>query len=1020
MKMNFVHLSDLHYRLNWHEDQGVVLNAFFKDLEKQIEKFDVKNTYLIFSGDVVQAGGKSELYEAFIAEFDTKLNEIGITKDQRICVPGNHDVSVDYIHECSLEHRAIVSQTVKDYEFNTYISKQPKLITDKFNNYKVFEYKFAKFGIGHDTISGSGWNISDEIAVYCLNTALYSSGGYDKIDDKSKLCIDTRALYKWVQENSTRVKVLVMHHPIEWLNEWSQVDLKNIIKDNFSLCLSGHVHEQSTFHFINKEKGIVNCSAPPLLTNKKGDLGYSIISVSSTGVEEIYYRQWTNKNSFVTGVNFSDSDDGKIIIQVPQDVKKKIIKDEGYTTDFIEKILAGRLNEALRSFSSQPIFWVEPIISKTNKVNVFSENKTDYVKTDDLLLDPQSVIIQSPPQFGLTCLSHYLIKEAWVKNKAQWVYLDYKSTEWHSIAKAVEKELDFFGSSISDLKCIVLDSWVSIDKNSIKYINKLSSLYPDIAVIVMQTIDDNQFMADESEENPEILNRSYIQLHLLALPRERIRRVVSDYNNVRHIGEEDAVVTKVVSDLDVLNIHRTPLNCLTLLKVSEKSFDESPVNRAEMIRNILFILFNMESIPSYKGRPDLKDCEYVLGKFCEGLIRSNNFVFTRDNFVKTLNRFCEERVISLEVDVVFDVLYSNYIIIKKGNNYCFRFTYWIYYFAAHRMQQNQEFANFIFKDKRYANFPEIIEFYTGIDRSRDDALKVLIEDVRSTREQVVEKVGLPTDMNPFKFFTWNPTTETLAKIHDQISEDVINSGLPDSVKDQYADKGYDQVKPYNQTIQQIFNEYSLNTLMQCAKAASRALRNSDYVEPEIKRELLDEILHCWDEFSKVILAITPALATKGNAIIDGLAVMLLGNFGDTFEKRAMSILRNVPYNVVEWFKSDLYSEKMARLLFERINKEENELIKHELILVIVNQRPQDWSLKVQEYIGSISKNSYYLFNVCSILRNQYKYAFVSPKALREIGYLIKMCVAKHELGTKMPGKEAIKKVPDNALPKRLS
>jgi hypothetical protein len=48
------------------------------------------------------------------------------------------------------------------------------------------------------------------------------------------------------------------------------------------------------------------------LTNKKDNLGYALITLSELGVQDIEYRQWTKNNNFVTGVSFSDTDDGKI------------------------------------------------------------------------------------------------------------------------------------------------------------------------------------------------------------------------------------------------------------------------------------------------------------------------------------------------------------------------------------------------------------------------------------------------------------------------------------------------------------------------------------------------------------------------------------------------------------------------------------------------------------------------------------------------------------------------------------
>ncbi len=95
----FIHVSDLHYRLNWEENQEMILEAFLKDIELQIEKLGVENVYFVFSGDVVLAGGKEELYKSFLERFGQKLKRLEIVPEKRICIPGNHDVSVNYIQD---------------------------------------------------------------------------------------------------------------------------------------------------------------------------------------------------------------------------------------------------------------------------------------------------------------------------------------------------------------------------------------------------------------------------------------------------------------------------------------------------------------------------------------------------------------------------------------------------------------------------------------------------------------------------------------------------------------------------------------------------------------------------------------------------------------------------------------------------------------------------------------------------------------------------------------------------------
>lgn len=696
-----------------------------------------------------------------------------------------------------------------------------------------------------------------------------------------------------------------------------------------------------------------------------------------------------------------------------------LIKDEAEKLkklalrESVGQILKNRLEDALCLFTSQPIFWVEPILSSTNDISKNpDENYKSKVDVESLIQNPRSVVIKAPPQFGLTCLAHYMVKQAWQKGLL-WVYLDAKKAKRNSIDKTVKKELISLNLANEDIKCIIIDSWSSTEHGATKLLKNLCKEYRDTPIIVMQTIDDSKFNKEEGQEK---IDREFDVLHLLALPRNEIRKVVSAYNREIPIGEENVVLNKVVSDLDVLNIHRTPLNCLTLLKVSEKHFDESPVNRTKMLEMVLFVLFDLGELPTYKIKPDVKDCEYVLGRFCENMIRNSVYDFSRDSFLKEIESFCSEKLIDLEVSVVFDILFANSILIKRESHFTFRASYWVFYFAAKRMHSNKEFCDYIFLEKKYVSFPEIVEFYTGIDRNRTEALEILIKDIKETCDTVENKIGLPKELNPLKLAEWKPNEEFIAKMQEEIGEDVRNSKLPESIKDQHADIHYNQLRPYDQSIQNIFEEYSLAVLMQKIKACSRALRNSDYADPEIKRLMLKEITRSWGQISKVLFALTPVLATRGRAVFEGQAFYLRDSFyEETFEERVNLIFQANPTNVVGFFKDDLFSSKIGPLLFDSINSEKNDLIKHHLILFLIFSRPRDWQLHVEKYIVDISKNSFYLYDTVNALRAKYRYAFTDDAELGSISYLLKMGYAKHEFGDKKPGLKNIRKI---SLPKR--
>ncbi len=335
------------------------------------------------------------------------------------------------------------------------------------------------------------------------------------------------------------------------------------------------------------------------------------------------------------------------------------------------------------------------------------------------------------------------------------------------------------------------------------------------------------------------------------------------------------------------------------------------------------------------------------------------------------------------------------------------------------MYSNDDFAHYIFENKSYISFPEIVEFYRGIARDIDDILVMLTKDLNDAIITVDQKVGLPKDMNPFDVIKWRPTDESILKVKSEIGDGVNRSKLPKEIKDNYADRGYDYSKPYNQTVQKIMEEYSLSILIHKIRASSVALRNSDYASPESKKNLLKEIMKAWEELSKVLIALTPILANNGAAVFDGAGFILAGNsWGDTFEQRLNKIVQCNPTNVICFFKDYLSSNKMGPLLYEMFKNEERALPKHELALFLVYERPNGWKNMIGEYISSIHKNSFYLFDIINSLRSQYRYSFSTQKELNEMEYLIKMGFAKHEKGIKSPGRKSIENIPSSVIPQR--
>lgn len=1013
MTISIIHISDFHNIVGCYENHRTVINAFFSDLSAQIQSIKSKEIFIVFSGDIAQKGSDEDQYIDFSSIFDERLNSLGITKDKRICVPGNHDLNQAWINENYIIHEGVVSQNLNETAFNEFVLKSPNVLTEKFSTYRRFEDQFAAFGTGTETSTGAGWSLANEVGIYCLNSALCSSGGLIKdgksVRDKGRLQIETRSIHKWIQDTSKKWRILVMHHPLSWLSESSQQELKALLP-KFSVTLHGHEHEQSNLHAIISGKSQIQCFAPALYSSKRDRLGYAIIQIDeSIGPTEIIYRQWTKHQTFVAGVDFANHDSGKILLTDLNLISNR--SSDIQPIDQIGKYHDKRLREALVSFPGQPAVWVDPIV-KTKPEVERDEVSIETIDLNTFIRKPISSTIHSSPQFGLTCLAHFLIKEAWSKHAQLWLYFNAAELKPSTIKNATNHELYEVGLTHNDVKCIVIDSISNTTKDAWKIVSKLIEHFPNIPIVCMHTMEPTSISNERlSIQGIEI---DFQSLYLWTLSRNHIRRIVSDYNDQRQVGDENSVIAKIASDLEMLNLHRTPLNCLTLLKVSEYDFEDSPVNRSEMIKRILFLLFNADSLPTYKARPDLKDCEFVLGYFCETLIKTNIFIFSRRHFLETLQKCCRERYIDLEVQVVFDVLSMNNILVCRDGEFGFRFSFWIYYFAALRMHHDNEFAKFIFTNFRYSSMPEVIEFYTGIDRQRDDALKVLTIDLTNLRQQVEKKCGLPKNLNPYRLAQWTPSPAALEKMQTEIEVGVRDSNLPTDIKDRFADQGYDLSRPYDQSIS-VFAAQSVTCLVQTLRASSKALRNSDYVAPATKRALLEEILKCWEQLTMVLLVILPILAKEGVAIFDGAAFALEGDFGSTTKDRVIRVLSEIPGNVVRWSKDDLHSQKMGPLLIDVFTKETVDLRKHELALLLISQRPRNWNEAIRDYISSIQKNSFYLLDVYQTLRTQYRYSYASNTTLKEIEHLIRMAITKHVTGAKDPGVKLIQKTIHNLI-----
>ena len=1016
MKTILLYFSDIHLTGNKPENEGAVIKAFCEDVKLQLTNLQYNDAYVLIGGDLVQAADDSKSYQSFYDKILSKLITYGIPTEKMICVPGNHDCQRQWIIDNRETYAPVVNQRYTEDRFDNMISGvQNSVFVEKFANYKQFVERHLPYS-KHNLV-GFPVEINEEWSLYCLNSALTSFAGYEwneypqLKDDERRLNVDTRNLNDWVQKNSKK-KILMMHHPLPFLTEWADAELTKLLRTEFDLLLTGHTHRQNILCNQVKGETYVWCQSPQLYTDKADKLGYCIIELEDDHVGRVIYREWFgSRNSFKRGLDFTDGEEGIV----------EVVNNSQTIKDSIRLMLEERFRDTMAVYGDESLVWIDRFFSFNRFDRAFTFNKKDLYSEDDIMDAGNSLKIVTPAQYGLSSFGWHFLLRLWKEKRVFGLFLDCRIIKASKIEKDIARQLDSFGVKKENVGWVVFDNWDLNNKDAKQILTYMKDEFNDVPLLLLCPMLEKSFV---DNENISLHEFSIAPIFMAPMKLSQLRNMVSVYNKRRRIGEEEVVLKRLNDDIQNFNMHRTPLNCISLLEVFSSSFDENPVNRTAMIERLLRIIFENEDVPSYKSLPDVKDCEFAIGYYCEQMIRNEQYYFGSKQFYDRISDFCKQQKITLDINYLFSILLNNQIICQYDNDlYGFRFAFWVYYFAAMRMTKSPEFANFILDKENYAHYPEVLEFYTGSDRTKNDAAQIVIQDINKVTATVHDKVGLPDKMNPLQHLRLEITDEQATKAIDKLDDQLKKSKLPTNIKDALDDSTYNPSMPFHQDVRIVWENYSVNYLQEMIGIASKILRNSDYILPENKVKLLDAITDAWLNTIRVVYLMAPALAMDGKAGYDDFRLHLDDTFDtESGDKRQLliDIMSAIPHNIVTWYKDNIYSSKLADLLYEKIERETNPVIKHVLINLVVYEQPEHWDVVVRKYLDKADKKSFYFGDTLSSLRVMYAKGAMSDINVAKTKTLILLGYTKLASKDDRMNPSMIRTIKPSVLPQRDS
>ena len=293
-RVNFLHLSDFHFKSPTSRDHQLVFDRLLDDLDILYENYNYSPDIIIISGDLAFSG-KDEEYEVCETYLEKLLKRTCIAKRNIIIIPGNHDVNridTSSIHKLEPNKQSDIDKLFENKDEIVFLCR-------KFSGFKSFLDRFIGqenhgFKLDHPFYTKviTVGNIS--VGIAALNSALISreDGEY------GKLCIGEFQIKEVLSELSAHkgchLNVAVFHHPLGYLASFDHEIIWPHLMMNFDLVLNGHIHNVKSLRMEDPDGNVQFLVAGSEFSGKQFRNSYSAISVDVNKKEgTVHPRGWS-------------------------------------------------------------------------------------------------------------------------------------------------------------------------------------------------------------------------------------------------------------------------------------------------------------------------------------------------------------------------------------------------------------------------------------------------------------------------------------------------------------------------------------------------------------------------------------------------------------------------------------------------------------------------------------------------------------------------------------------------------
>lgn len=786
-RLGILHLSDIHISASSISVINGLVNKLIKDIQKVKSEYDMSIDLICFAGDLIERGDKAyedekqiELAEKYFV--DPLLQQLGLSKDRFILVPGNHEVDRREIAKITEKGLANMSSLEDINDAIYHMEDEYKRRLKYFYDYMYTNYvqDANQWNLGYSVeriINGVTVGIVGLDSSWRSTGAGYTERGHMLVGEQQ-----VGVLFDNIKD--TDLKICLMHHPIDWL---SDLEMNSVAKklNHFDLVLRGHVHDLDDKQICTQRYKTVYNTSGKIYPLDNYYSGYSLIDLDMDLQKcRIYAREYLTapREDFDKALRINE--DGKTEYLLTSFDEEKVIECDlklqlkEYFERATEKYV---MLKNIDSFSPDKIadFFVEPIIYEKSEYErseiVKKGEKSDNpVPLEDIIQIEDNIMLIGKRESGkTTILQKFGISHTTPESKQIPIYIDMLNMTkgrdrvlnacYNFLFDVLSEEISLSKKQATNLlnngKLICLIDNVNISNaDHIYWIQSFTKAFPKNRFVF--AVEEKFYQTYNIKELPD-LRVPFKPVYLDYFGKKQVREMVTKWGYGKEGFDANEMTTKIVTYCNNIHFSMTPFNIAVFMTIWDVDRNFVPINEGKVMRTYLETVLDKLSTEGFqRSEYDFDVKQHFLGYLAWKMYLKDEYYFKIDEFEKIVNEYHDQFGFKKSESKFDKIFFEKNILYISGENVFFSNTSILEYCLAYYATVEPELYKQMTQKGNRGSFVHELSFYSGIIKDCTDLLDSLNLEITETIldnmdvldeiEGIKIKIELQSDKESFK------------------------------------------------------------------------------------------------------------------------------------------------------------------------------------------------------------------------------------------------------------------------------